>query len=137
MEDRKIPLFAFRMKAGSYKTEWELAVSREEISRKLEYLSAADSGLEKTDQWEMDRVIEIQLPDHEAKAIAGFLMGSCTSPAKAKSARANGAKGGRPKGTGKHQKAVAEAAEQAKFDTLPLDQELFPVETKKPKAGKK
>ena len=65
------------------------------------------------------------------------MLGSLSNPSKATAAKTNGKKGGRPKGTGKKQKAAAAAAKQAVLDTIPLNTEVIPVETKKPSVRKK
>lgn len=88
---------------------------------------------------------EIELSQSKARRIGAFLLGSISSESKRAAAKINGAvppkpgarPRGRPAGTGKLQKAAAEAAKQAVLDTLPLDPEVIPVETKKAKVRKK
>lgn len=137
MEERKIPLFVFRLKSGKHNAAWELATSLAEIEARAAAMRQAEPDLPETERWETGQVIELGLSDHAAGAIGGYLVGSRTSSAKAAAAKANGQRGGRPKGTGKNQRAAAAADEKAKLDTLPLNPEVIPVEAKKPKGGKK
>ena len=166
MEDKKIPLFAYYLKAGKHKAAWEMATSLAEIERRAADMRVCDPATEKTQQWEIGEVIEIALPSHHAKAIGGYLCGSHTSDKKKAAARRNGnnptKEGGRPRGrpvgTGKLQKAAVAAMQQAVVDTIPLIPEaikpdvglsnpvvsdapdafdLVPEPVGKPKVGKK
>jgi len=132
MEDKTVSIFTYYLKLGKHKANWEVATSMLEIEARVDAMRKCDPTESETEQWEMGQVIEVAIPLHWAKSIGGFLIGSASSVAKQAAAKVNGKKGGRPKGSGKLQRAAAAVAEQAKLDTLPLNPEVIPVETQVP-----
>ena len=136
MEDKKIPLFGFQVRnvtTGSKHETRSIAASKKAIDG----IIAEWNEQFKPETYEAISIVEYTLTPADAKAIGGYLLGSLSNPSKATAAKTNGKKGGRPKGTGKKQKAAAAAAKQAVLDTIPLNTEVIPVETKKPSVRKK